>query len=531
MDCQVLIIGGGITGAGLARDLALRGIRSLLVEKHDINAGASGSNHGLLHSGARYIGSDPAAARECGEEGELLKKMAPDCIENTGGLFVAVQGDDERYIADFPNLCSKYGIPAQNVAPADAREMEPALSEKLIAAYAVHDASIDPFRLSFNNIAQARDLGSDVLPFHRVASMDRDNGRIVRVYVEDVAHKRIKCLEPQVVVNASGAWSDRISAMVGIDIDMIYSKGALLITPRRIARRVINRLRKASDADIIVPGGTVSILGTTATRIDDPDDIHPEIFEIERIITECAAMAPELDASRYIRAYCGVRPLVHTGPDRDDDDRDVSRGFFLFDHQADGLDNFITITGGKLTTYRLMAEKTADLVCRKLGVSRPCLTRTEPLPDVAENRWTEPGRTAGNSLRSAKNDDLLVCDCEMVPQSVVDEVVAAIRSQKKRVGLNDIGLRSRLGKGSCQGTFCSQRLPAYLYDQGVYEGNQGLSEIRAFIQERWRGQHPVLWNHHMIQADLQEALQCGYLGLELAPDFKPCPPPNESDGK
>jgi glycerol-3-phosphate dehydrogenase len=95
LETQVLIIGGGITGVGLARDLALRGVSSLLVERRDICAGASGANHGLLHSGARYVRSDPAAAVECREENVLLKSLAPHCIEDTGGLFVAVAGDDE----------------------------------------------------------------------------------------------------------------------------------------------------------------------------------------------------------------------------------------------------------------------------------------------------------------------------------------------------------------------------------------------------------------------------------------------------
>jgi hypothetical protein len=104
LEPQVLIIGGGVTGTGIARDLALRGIPSLLVEKRDINAGASGSNHGLLHSGARYVASDREAAMECHEEGEILRKIAPQCIEDTGGFFVGVEGDDENYIASMKDV-------------------------------------------------------------------------------------------------------------------------------------------------------------------------------------------------------------------------------------------------------------------------------------------------------------------------------------------------------------------------------------------------------------------------------------------
>ena len=113
---QVLIIGGGVTGTGLARDLALRGVTCTLVEQGDINAGASGANHGLLHSGARYVSSDPGSATECHLEGTLLKQLAPHCIEDTGGLFVAVEGDDEKYVAGFPDLCDRCSRPWKNIS-------------------------------------------------------------------------------------------------------------------------------------------------------------------------------------------------------------------------------------------------------------------------------------------------------------------------------------------------------------------------------------------------------------------------------
>ncbi len=104
--------------------------------------------------------------------------------------------------------------------------------------------------------------------------------------------------------------------------------------------------------------------------IDSPDDCRPTVAETDRIIEDAQAMIPVLATTRYIRAYAGVRPLVLSG--ESGDARSVSRGFSLIDHARDNVDNFITITGGKLTTYRLMAEKTADMVCRKLGVKAPC---------------------------------------------------------------------------------------------------------------------------------------------------------------
>ena len=514
METQVLIIGGGVTGAGLARDLALRGIDCILAEQRDLNAGASGANHGLLHSGARYLASDPGAAAECRAENALLKRLAPHCIEDTGGLFVAVAGDPEDYIADFPSRCERSGIAAEALDPAAARELEPGLSDRVIAAYAVADATIDPFMLTFDNLAQARALGARVLRFTRVSGFELAGAAIRSVSLNDETTGGRFQVRAQLVINAAGAWAGRIAALAGIHLNMLYSKGSLLVTQARLNQRVLNRLRPATDADILVPGGTVSILGTTSVRIPDPDDLRPEVDEIDRIIEEGAVMVPELKTIRYIRAYCGVRPLI--GSTGGGDDRQVSRGFTLLDHGADGVNNFITITGGKLTTYRLMAEKTADLVSARLGVTAPGRTAVEPLPAAAADRWTEPGLTPNLWVRRNDPNDLLLCECEMVPMSVVESVADSLRSPDgPPFSLKALGLRSRVGKGPCQGTFCSERITAHLYQSERFSGRDGVSNLRAFLTERWRGQRPLLWGPAMIQYELQEAMHCALFGLEL----------------
>ncbi len=518
LQTQVLIIGGGASGTGLARDLAGRGVACIVVEKQDINAGASGGNHGLLHSGARYIASDPAAARECQAEGRLLKKLAPHCIEETSGLFVAVAGDDEHYIADFATRCRRAGIETREVDLQTAREMEPALSRDIIAAYAVEDATIDPFKLSLDNIASAQQHGTLLLRHSQVSAFTIRDGAIRSIEVRDALTGKITQIEAEVVVNAAGAWAGIVAALAGACIEMLYSKGSLLVTQNRITQRVINRLRPATDGDILVPGGTVSILGTTSERVATPDVIYPEIHEVDLIIDEGAAMLPCLARTRFIRAYCGVRPLLgHINGGHGGDDRSVSRGFALVDHAAAAkpISNFITITGGKLTTFRLMAEKTADLVCRHLGVKQPCRTRIEPLPNTVDARWTEPGLAPNFWLRRDDADDILLCECEMVPQSVVEEIVTTIRKQNGRPGLRAIGLRSRIGKGPCQGTFCSQRVAAYLYDRRHLENHQGVEELRGFLRERWRGQQPLLWDTPLAQAELLEAMHCGLFDIEL----------------
>lgn len=513
MKTQVLIIGGGATGTGIARDLALRGVQCILAEKKDINAGASGANHGLLHSGVRYVASDPEAARECCEEGDIIKRLAPHCVENTGGLFVALEGDGESYIADFPNWCQKCGIPAKQVDIKDAREMEPALSDKLISAYMVEDASIDPFKLSLENVAHAQEHGTILLRHTKVVAFNRSKSRIQSVKFVNTQTNEEIIVEADHVVNAAGAWAGEVAAMADANINMVFSKGTLLVTNNRITKRVINRLRHASDADILVPGGAVSILGTTSVRIDSLDAFYPTVEEVDFLVVTAAEMVPVLKTTRYIRAYCGVRPLVSL--DSTGDDRTVSRGFVLLDHKENGVDNLTTITSGKLTTYRLMAEKTADQVCQRLGVTEPCLTGTMPLPDTIDGKWTEPGVAPKVWMKQNNPDDILLCECEMVHKSAVDHLIASARKQNGISDLNALGMRSRIGKGPCQGSFCSVRIAAHMYDQGKLKDNHGLKNLKNFISERWRGQNPLLLNIPLAQIEIQEAMHCGFFGLEL----------------
>ena len=523
-EVRVLVVGGGATGAGVLRDLALRGIPALLVEKRDLAAGASGGNHGLLHSGGRYVGSDPHAARECLEEGRLLKRLAPHCIEETSGLFVAVAGDDEAYIEAFPAHCARSGLPAVPVPPRLAREMEPCLAWDVIAAYEVEDGAIDPFMLCLDTVQHACTLGATVRRGLRLTRFELAGGRIVRAhFVNDHTGEALYC-EPELVINASGAWAGLVASMAGLAIPVLFSQGTLAITQHRLAHRVINRLRPASDADILVPGGSVSILGTTSVRIEDPDLCRPTVAEVDRMIEDARAMIPALESTRYIRAYAGVRPLVGSMNNGETSgetgsDRAVSRGFTLVDHARNGVANCISITGGKLTTFRLMAEKAVDKACEKLGVQAACRTRSEPLPGSEAGRWTEPTLAARAFVQNTWVDraehagNVVLCECEMVSARVINGLLQQVDAASGPL-LNALNVRSRAGRGPCQGAFCGPRITAHLYDAGVFAQDAGCLALQAFVNRRWRGKVPVLWGRSLQQAELQEAMLCGLLELQ-----------------
>ncbi len=511
IETEVLIIGAGLTGAGIARDLALRHVPCLVVEGRDVNAGASGRNHGLLHSGARYVSNDPATATECYQEGRLLKRLAAESIDDCGGLYVALPGDDESFIASFPDRCRRCSIPVEEVDPGTAREMEPELNPDIIAAYQVPDAAVDPFKLCFDNLADARRHGAGLLTYHRVVAMKRCGKRIESVLLEDLRGGRRVEVSANQVVNAAGAWVGEIAALAGSNIETVWSKGSVLITQQRISRRVVNWLRPPGDGDIVVPGGTVSLTGTTSVRIDRLDAIEPTFAEVDFLVKECAQMLPVLESTRYIRSFAGVRPLLRQSGAPGD--RSISRGFMIIDHRHDKIGNLVSIAGGKLTTYRLMAEKTSDLVCARLGIDARCQTRRRALPSRRETDWILPGKGAELWRADGEAASPVLCECEMIPAQAVEEILDALHPTGSPPNLSEISLRSRLGKGSCQGAFCSLRTIAYLYDRGLLTGLQGLQQIRAFLEQRWHGVRPILWGSQLVQEHLQEALHRAFLNI------------------
>ena len=352
-EYDVIIIGGGITGAGTARDCALRGLKVLLIERKDIADGATGRNHGLLHSGARYAVTDQESATECIEENMILKRVARHCVDDTTGLFISLPEDDLGFQATFVERCRQAGIQADIIDPEEARRLEPSVNPALIGAVRVPDGSVDPFRLTAANMLDAKLHGADVLLYTEVTSFLIENGTVVGVRTLDHKSGEKGEYRSRMTVNAGGIWGHGIAEKAGVQVGMFPAKGALLIFAHRVADIVLNRCRKPANADILVPGETVSIIGTTSTRIPFEECDHMQVTpdEVNLLVTEGAKLAPILEHTRILRAYAGVRPLVAS--DSDPSGRSISRGIVLLDHETrDGLKGFATITGGKLMTYR-----------------------------------------------------------------------------------------------------------------------------------------------------------------------------------
>jgi glycerol-3-phosphate dehydrogenase len=526
---DVLIVGGGATGAGLLRDLARRGLRALLVEKGDLASGTSGRYHGLLHSGARYVARDPQAARECIVENRVLRRIAPACIEDTGGVYVATPDDPDDYVDAFPARCAAVGIPCAEEPLVALFQREPALNRRIRRGYRIPDASLEPWQLVEANLRDAAERGSEALPYRQVVGMERSGSFVSSVSIADVRSGTVERIAPRIIVSAAGAWAGRVAGLAGIELPMSPGKGTMLVYNQRMTDTVISRCKTPGDGDIMVPVHTVAILGTTDIPVDDPDDYEPTPAEIEALIDEGEKLFPDLRRMRILRAYAGVRPLyaateVHGSSEPGRADREISRAHAVIDHEArDGVTNFVSIVGGKLTTYRLMAEQTADVVCAKLGISQPCTTADEVLPGQGEADgyyWLGDRLAATESTGGGDAD--LICECELVTRPMLEAFLA----ERMPCSLDDVRRGTRLGMGPCQGAFCTLRAAGLLAaldenrpEQAAGEPDAGVEDpLVAFLRERYRGTRPIAWGRQLQELWLSAGIYQGVLGVDALVD-------------
>jgi len=591
---EVLVIGGGSTGTGVARDLAMRGVDVTLVEKGNLTHGTTGRMHGLLHSGARYAVSDQESAVECIEENRILREIASHCVEETGGLFLKRPEDDEDYFQAKLEGCADCGIPAEVLSGEEARAIEPHLARDVEKAIRVPDGAIDPFRLCVANAESAETHGARIQTHAEVVDLlvedgaedpatgrpadtgrpDTDgphapgrdaNGR--RVVGAEIRHEggtgsrthgvptETEVIRADHVVNATGAWAGQIGDLAGVEVAVQPSKGAMTVTNVRQVDTVLNRCRPKGDADILVPHETTAILGTTDEAVDDPEDYPEEQWEIDLLFEELAELVPILTDARTLRTFWGVRPLYAPPGEDTTDTHDITRDFFLLDHaERDDVAGMTTIVGGKFTTYRAMAEEISDHVCRLLGVDATCETADVPLPgseepgrlDDAMDRYGLRSPIARRSAErlGSKTESVLgsfdpnpvVCECEAVTRAEIQHAIDGAGSD-----LNDVRIRTRASMGNCQGGICAHRMAAELHP--AYDAAAIREAHDELLAERWKGERHALWGEQLAQAALNYALHATTMNLDCdpvrtgdSPDFAAFddgPPPDEagaSDG-
>lgn len=381
---HVLIVGGGGTGGALAHDLTLRGVKVTLVERAEVTSGTTGRHHGLLHSGARYVVGDQESAIECIEENAILRRICPGSFEENDGLFVAITDEDMEYLEPFLKGCADCGIPTQMLSPDEALRLEPLLNPDLKAAVRIPDATMDAMRMPLRFFATAKHGGAEIHSYMEVKDLIVHDRVVSGALVHDHVTDREGEVHADVVVNATGPWSEQIASMAGVDVPIRPSPGVLVALRGRLCNMVINRMHRSGDGDIVVPQRALSIVGTSSWTVDDPDDLGVPQDHVQRMYEEGAKLIPAVKQAEFRAAWSAARPLIGSR-DQADTGRELSRTFKTYDHkETDGVEGFVTITGGKGTTLRGMAEFCANVICAKLGIDAGCRTReTVLLPHEA----------------------------------------------------------------------------------------------------------------------------------------------------
>ncbi|MCI0477446.1 MAG: anaerobic glycerol-3-phosphate dehydrogenase subunit A [Anaerolineales bacterium] len=560
IETEILVIGGGATGTGIAWDAALRGFRVVLVEKRDLTHGTTGRYHGLLHSGGRYVVKDPHSAAECIAENRILRKTHAHCIEDTGGFFVVTSEDENDYPDQFQAACGKIGIPCEEISVAAALKREPLMNPDARRVFVVPDGAADSFQATHSTAQAARQAGAQILNYHEVVQLLVEGGdgdrRVVGAHVRDVARGEDVEIRARMTINAAGAWSGVVARTAGVRVDVIPGKGTMLAVNHRIINTVLNRCKMPDDGDIIVPIHTVSVLGTTDERVEDPEHLTIEPWEVELLLREGEKLIPGVSRTRFVRAWAGVRPLYqehYNGASRD-----ATRDLTLLDHQSrDGVAGFLTILGGKWTTFRLMAQVTMDKACEYLGTCKPCVTAQTVVPGVEQGHYW-----LGHRLREVEEHHLqsdLVCECELVTRAMLENAAR----NNPTLTLDDLRRDVRLGMGPCQGGFCTYRAAGILHELQIANGELRSSDewnvaymqspshnqqsaigsqqsavggrnsqsqrdapqfansnllLRDFLQERWKGLLPILWGRQLKQERLDELIYLALMNADHLPD-------------
>ena len=520
---RVLVVGGGATGVGIIRDLALRGIDAVLVEQQDLAHGASFRFHGLLHSGARYAVKDPSAAKECMEENLILNDVASTCVKKIGGLFLQHELDDDSYVAKWLDGCKQSGIGIKEISVKKLLEDNAFLTKSIKRAYQVPDGIIDGSRLVWANVYQAIRFGAKVFTYTKLNGILTENNKVTGAEVINTLTGEKAFWECEVIINAAGTWADQIASLAGIKLNLIKNKGSLLVFNQRFTPKVINRLRTPSDGDIIVPHHNVTILGTTSIDVDNPNATEATSEEVNVLLNAGKELVPGIGSYRVLRAYAGVRPLYVNSADQSEDSRNITRDFIIIDHGViDGLNGLISLVGGKLTTYRLIAEKTVNYVGKLIGEKEPCSTDKISLIDknkyrassgqsrIFVQRYGDRSQLIDDQIIANPEKASILCECEDVSYAEVEEVA----SWEDTHNMDDLRRKTRIGMGTCQGLYCSFRSLGVAWKNLKKKTEPPMKQLRSFLENRYKGQKTLLWDSQIRENELTLGVYSTIFNLE-----------------
>jgi glycerol-3-phosphate dehydrogenase len=389
---DVIVIGAGINGAGIARDSAMRGLKVLVIEKGEPGMGTTVASTRLIHGGLRYLEHfEFGLVRESLREREVLLRIAPHLVRPIA-ITIPIYKQNKRGrltiragMILYDLLSWGKSLPRHRMlSRVDTLKRWPGLnSDGLVGSALYYDAQVEfPERLVMENVLSARKVGGEVLTHTRVTNLTVANGKVFGVeFVSEAGQKEFA--EAAVVINAAGPWIDQVLEYAPVNTPKLIggTKGSHIIVPEfpgAPANAIYVEARSDGRPIFIIPWNKLYLIGTTDVRFEgDPDEVRCEPWEIDYLLAETNLALPGAHLTRdsILYTYSGVRPLPVTS---DKDEQDITRRHFIRQHPQ--LPNLLSIVGGKLTTYRSLAEECVDMIFQKLGKDSPrCLTASEVL--------------------------------------------------------------------------------------------------------------------------------------------------------
>ena len=463
----------------------------------------------MLHSGGRYAVTDPISAQECAAENVILRRIIPHAIEDTGGLYLALRTDPADYVHEWQHACQEIGIDIEPLSAEKALRREPALTQNISQAFQVNAASIDSFELLNCLSRSICKAGGQVLLHQRINKFIIDDNTIVAAELVSELDQTTMQIGAEIIVNAAGPWSDQVAALAGINIPITHSKGTMIAMANRFTHTVLHRCRPPSSGDAIVPAGSVMVIGTTDIPVASADDLTIQLSEIDFLLEQGEELIPGCANKRPLRAWSGIRPLYNPHQVDMNSTREISRSHVLINHsETDGVAGLASIFGGKLTTFRLMAQHVVDFVARELKIDDECRTDTVPIEPQKKEYYVLSNRMSHLLPSEHKSHDSLICECENVSRLDIDEYIQSTHHFK----LDNLRWKTRLGMGPCQSSFCAVRATAIAFSS--HDSEDLISDLVSFIDRRWRGTSPLGWGQSLRQMALSRRLYLELLDIQ-----------------
>jgi glycerol-3-phosphate dehydrogenase len=403
---DLIIVGGGIIGTGIARDAAMRGIKTLLLEKEDFAYGTTSRSSRLIHGGLRYLRQlDFGLVRQDMREREILLHIAPNLVHPLPFIIPIARPMDQLALPMgmllYDLLSFDKSLPScHHLSRRETLDKEPGLESKgLAGSYLYHDCQ-SPFveRLCLENVISAQEHGASVLNHAEVTGLLRSGNGACGVQLKDMISGEVYQARTRIVLNAAGHWVDNVREMFGDSPKRLIrqTKGIHLLVPQVSKNAVVCFTQSDGRLFFAMPWQGYSLIGTTDTDYSgDLDNLYSESNDVAYLLPEIQRTFPNFKPEEVFYTTAGLRALANNGGRKASD---VSRAHKLVDHeQKDGITGFVSVLGGKITGYRDIAQEAVDLICKKLKLKAPCRTASTPLPGSPSVPATEISRTAQHS--------------------------------------------------------------------------------------------------------------------------------------